>query len=98
MVNNERRSRWHEQASRRWRGASWIVGDGPFAVVAHCRTVSVSLEETLEAARKQKQLIDTSACGGQCCKDHEIVDLRQRRRNDAEQEAFRKIRRVWMGA
>ena len=62
-------------ARQRWSGAEWIKGDGPFALVASCYVVTVSLHHSLEAAEKQKGFIDRFGCGGRCSRGHEIVDL-----------------------
>ena len=66
---------WLEQAKQRWPDAVWIVGNGPFALLAHCRDLSVSLWESRQDAEKSKLQIDQTGCGGRCQKDHEIKDL-----------------------
>jgi len=66
---------WTRMAHRRWRHAIWIRGDGPFAVLAHCRSLAVELHKTLEAAERAKAAIGRSACGGGCHKDHEIINI-----------------------
>ena len=77
MVNNRlpRSVNWSRRARNRWRWARWIHGTGAFALLAHCGVLTVTLHETLAEAEKDKALIDRSACGGRCHKDHEIVDL-----------------------
>lgn len=63
-------------AQRRWGcRAEWIEGSGRFAVLAHCRVLTVSLWPTLEQAKNVKKRLDDYACGGKCNRDHEIVDL-----------------------
>lgn len=59
----------------RWPRAEWVHGEGRYAVVAYCRVVTVTLHPTPAAAARAKHLIDASACGGRCHRDHELVDL-----------------------
>jgi hypothetical protein len=35
----------------------------------------VTLWETMAEAREAKEIIDKTACGGRCCRRHEIVTL-----------------------
>jgi len=65
-------------ATRRWgRTAAWISGDGPVALLAPCRVLTVTLWPTREEALKRKALIDSSGWGGVCWRSrHTIVDLR----------------------
>lgn len=53
--------------------AAWIVGRGPFAVLAWCHVLTISLHPDLEAARKSLAFIDSTRCGGRCTGRHEIV-------------------------
>jgi hypothetical protein len=62
-------------AKCRWKHAEWIEGEGQFALLAHCRVLSVTLWPTLEEAKNSKSEIDASGCGGSCYKQHEIVEL-----------------------
>jgi hypothetical protein len=62
-------------AKCKWPRAEWIRGDGRYALLAHCRVLTVALHQTHESAEKSKQVIDTSACGGHCHNNHEIIDL-----------------------
>jgi hypothetical protein len=60
-------------------------GDGPYASVSTCardyglpsyrRITTVHLYETAEDAEKAKKLIDDTACGGNCKKQHEVVRI-----------------------
>jgi hypothetical protein len=61
--------------------AAWVVGEGPFALVAWCRTPSVTLHEDLGSARQAKAGIDATGCGGSCSGNHDIVriEMPQRR-------------------
>ena len=68
---------YNAMAKRRWKKAEWIDGEGPYAVLAHCRVLSISLHETQEAAEKSKQAIDRYGCGGDCSPAyHHIVKMR----------------------
>jgi hypothetical protein len=55
--------------------AEWITGNGRYALLAHCRVLTVTLWPTMEAAEVCKKRIDETACGGKCVRDHEILDL-----------------------
>jgi len=57
------------------RRAAWVMGEGPFATLAWCRTLTVSLHRTLEAATEAKGYIDSTSCGGVCTGRHEIIRL-----------------------
>ena len=76
------KSRWQLKATQLWgkRGA-WIDGDGRFAVLAHCRVLTVSLWERKEEAARARAGIDHFGCGGACSRNHEIVDLQAIRPN-----------------
>ena len=58
-----------------WKRAAWIVGNGPYATLAHCGVLTVTLHPTGEAAEVSKRTIDDTACGHQCSGRHEIVEL-----------------------
>lgn len=62
-------------ARRRWPAAEWIIGDGHYASVARCGTVTVMLFATPAEAGRAKALIDRTGCGHACRRDHEITDL-----------------------
>src|SRR5260370_809273 len=63
-------------AKCRWgKRPEWVEGEGPFALLAHCRVLTVTLWPTLEEAKNPKAEIDASGCGGSCYKRHEIVNL-----------------------
>lgn len=55
--------------------ACWIVGDGPYALIAWCRVPSVTLWRTLAEAEASKTDIDRHSCGGMCNGRHEIVQV-----------------------
>ena len=63
-------------AKRRYKRIEWITGSGPFALLAHCRVLTITLWKTKEEAEICKKRIDETACGGMCNRNHEIVDLR----------------------
>lgn len=58
-----------------WHHAVWVVGEGPYALLAHCRGTTVSLWTEQEDALSSKEFIDRLGCGGRCHRDHEIVRL-----------------------
>ena len=58
-----------------WPHAAWVAGDGPWAVLAHCDMLSVTLCGTREAARAQRARIDEVPCCRDCDGRHEIVEL-----------------------
>ncbi len=62
-------------ARRRWPAAEWIIGDGHYASIACCGTVTVMLFATPAEAERAKALIDRTGCGHACRRDHEITDL-----------------------
>lgn len=62
-------------ARRRWPAAEWVIGDGPYASVAHCGVITVMLFAAKPEAEEAKAFIDHLACGGACTREHEIVDL-----------------------
>jgi hypothetical protein len=62
-------------ATRRWPNAVDIEGDGPIAVLTHCRVLKVSLHPTMGVAEKVLDLVNRTSCGGHCWRDHEIVVL-----------------------
>ena len=64
-------------AERRYSDAVWIMGEGRFAVLAHCGSLKVTLHKTREDAERAKDWIDDLACGGGCVKHHEIIDLQE---------------------
>lgn len=62
---------FHAKARKLYPQAEWILGEGPFAVLAHCPPFTITLHKTLEEAQK----IHQAACGHTCTKQHEIIDL-----------------------
>ena len=68
---------WRAKAESRWGSqATWISGDGRFALLAPCRHLSVSLYDTREEAENAKVSLAEIRCGGGCNpSSHELVDL-----------------------
>jgi hypothetical protein len=71
---------WKTFARCRWPEAVWIAGNPPvsgpcFALLAHCRALTVTLWPDLAEAQKSKAVIDASACGGHCWGYHVIIRL-----------------------
>lgn len=58
-----------------WKRAYWITGDGPYAVLAWCRVLTVTLHNTADDAQAAKRWIDETACGGRCHRSHEIIRI-----------------------
>lgn len=58
-----------------WPRAVWIIGAGPFALLAHCRELSISLHRTRAHAEHDKALIDKTGCCGMCHGKHEIIEI-----------------------
>ena len=58
-----------------WPRAEWIEGEGPFALLAHCRVLTITLYADADAAATHKRQIDTTGCGGRCSGNHEIVQI-----------------------
>jgi hypothetical protein len=58
-----------------WKKAEWVIGDGAFAVLAHCRVLTVTLHKTREKAEESQRFIDKFGCGGMCGRRHEIVQI-----------------------
>ena len=78
---------YRRAAERRWgRRAEWILGDGPWAVVARCRVPTVTLWPTYEEAVRAKGRIDRGGCGGFCGRYHDLVDLTGRSRATTREE------------
>lgn len=58
-----------------WPRAIWVMGDGPFAVIAYCRHTTITLHRTVEAAQEALDIIDNTGCGGRCGRRHKLVRL-----------------------
>jgi hypothetical protein len=80
---------WYAVACCRWeRGLCWVNGDPPadgpcFACVSFCRGVhygsefiTATLWSRLSEAEEAKHIIDVSACGGACNRQHVIFTMR----------------------
>jgi hypothetical protein len=59
-----------------WPEYGWISGNGRYALLAYCGTLTISLWSTYEDAMDAKQVIDLNGCGNACPEgSHEVVDL-----------------------
>ena len=58
-----------------WPKAYWTTGEGPFALLAWCGDLTVTLWSTAEEVEQQKVVIDKTACGHACTRRHEIIKL-----------------------
>jgi hypothetical protein len=55
-----------------WRKAEWITGEGPYAVLAYCSVLTITLHATIESADEALYVIGDTGCGGKCRRDHTI--------------------------
>ncbi len=71
-------SDWESIVRERWGSAvQWVKGNGPFALVAVCQTLTVTLWESEDEAKSEKQVINRTGCGSRCNWTlHSIIDLR----------------------
>jgi hypothetical protein len=74
QVGQERKN-YISRAKKRWHNAVWIEGEGRYALLAHCRELSISLWATMEEAESEKKILDKFGCGGMCDELHEIIDM-----------------------
>lgn len=58
-----------------WPGAGYVIGDGGFALVAHCDIESVTLYPSRAIALEHLADLERDGCGMQCKGDHEVVTL-----------------------
>lgn len=58
-----------------WPRAIWIHGEGPYALLAWCGVLTVTLWRTLEEAQNSKKVIDATDCGHACRGRHEIIRI-----------------------
>lgn len=58
-----------------WPHAIWITGEGPYALLARCRTLTVTLYADPESSRTAQHGIDRSGCSGGCSRNHETIHL-----------------------
>ena len=56
---------WRSIAKKRWSKAEWITGNGPYALLAWCRVLTVTLWSSLQEAHRERELIDQIGCGGE---------------------------------
>ena len=69
---------WHALAGCLFPTAEWIAGEGPFAVLAWCRVLTVTLHPTRADADASREWIDRCGCGGRCHRAHDVVRLIRR--------------------
>jgi hypothetical protein len=58
-----------------WPDAAYVVGDGPFALLARCDLLTVSLYESDVEARRRLRAVDARGCGKTCEGLHELIGL-----------------------
>jgi hypothetical protein len=74
--NCSRNHRTHLAAAKCiWKRATWILGNGPHAIVARCRpgVTTVTLHHNPETALEALDAIDYLGCGGVCCGRHQHI-------------------------
>ena len=54
---------------------SWVCGDGNYAVVAWCRTPTITLWPKPDLAQAALTELDALAGGGRCTGRHELVQI-----------------------
>ena len=52
---------------------AWVQGEGSFAVVAWCRTPTITLWPSTTLAQATLTELNALACGGRCTQRHEII-------------------------
>jgi hypothetical protein len=59
-----------------WPKATWISGEGPYAVLAHCNELlTVSLHPDEAIAEESIGVLDQFGCGYACGRRHEIIQI-----------------------
>ena len=58
-----------------WHEAAYVIGDGPYALVAHCDMLSVALFETAAEAGQARRRMNTVGCGKTCEGRHQLAVL-----------------------
>ena len=58
-----------------WPDAAYVIGDGPYALVAHCDMLSVALYETAAEAGQARRRMNTVGCGKSCEGRHQLAVL-----------------------
>jgi hypothetical protein len=53
--------------------AAWVQGEGPYALLAWCSVLTVTLHPAAADALAAKAQIDDTGCAGRCYGRHEIV-------------------------
>lgn len=72
----DRRHRsYRTTAACMFKRAAWISGEGPYALLAWCGTLTVTLHESETAARGTLTALNRTACGHRCSARHEVVQI-----------------------
>lgn len=58
-----------------WPDGAYVIGDGPFALLARCDLFTVTLYESDAEARRRLRILDDRGCGKTCEGLHELVGL-----------------------
>lgn len=79
VYRNHRCGRKHKSEAAFLRCAfptlSWVVGDGNYAVIAWCRTPTVTLWLKTDLAQAALTELNALACGGRCVGRHDLVRI-----------------------
>lgn len=74
--HGHRHRTWRTYIRCTTRTAAWVRGHGRWALLAHCRTLTVSLHRSQPAACRSRRWLDRYGCGSECFGAHQIVRLR----------------------
>jgi hypothetical protein len=67
--------------------AVWCQGEGEFALLAYCGDeLTITRWGNLEEAIQSKHMIDSSGCGGRCCRVHIIVQVDRMNSREARRQ------------
>lgn len=58
-----------------WPRACWISGDGPYALLAHCDVLTITLWPTAGKAFSTYQWLAGFKCGHLCTGRHEVIKI-----------------------
>jgi hypothetical protein len=58
-----------------WPTAAYVIGDGPYALIAHCDMLSVALYATAAEAGEARRRLTAVGCGRTCEGQHQLAVL-----------------------
>jgi hypothetical protein len=65
----------HATAKCIWRNAEWIKGEGPYAVLAYCSVLTITLHATEQSANDAINEIGETGCGEKCEGEHSLTEF-----------------------